>query len=168
MAEHQPLSDDERADLVAYLDGELRGPPARDIEARLNRDPRVRAEAEALKRSYDLLDYLPRPAPSASFTERTMTRASMLQIPPARDPRRGRPWVLGFGWAAALVLAGMVGYASVPVSPKLVPTAPDVDPLLARDLQVIERLRPYQRAGDITFLHELDRPELFGDDHSGL
>ena len=69
-----PLSDDERADLVAYLDGELSGEAAREIEARINLDPTVRAEVESLNRTWELLDYLPKPEPSPNFTERTLSR----------------------------------------------------------------------------------------------
>jgi anti-sigma factor RsiW len=43
MSKKPSLTDEERADLVAYLDGELRGPAARSIEARLSRDKAIRA-----------------------------------------------------------------------------------------------------------------------------
>ncbi|MGL4555560.1 MAG: anti-sigma factor family protein, partial [Gemmataceae bacterium] len=54
-----PLTARERADLVAYLDGELSGEAAESMEAKLNLDPRMRAEAESLKKAWDLLDFLP-------------------------------------------------------------------------------------------------------------
>src|SRR5229473_2045109 len=57
------LNEDERAELVAYLDGELNEEAAQVLEARLSREPDLRAEAEALKRTWELLDYLPRPEP---------------------------------------------------------------------------------------------------------
>ncbi len=61
MADKQPLSEQEKADLVAYLDGELGGEAARSLEAKITLDPAARSEAETLKRTWDLLDYLPRP-----------------------------------------------------------------------------------------------------------
>src|SRR5262249_40048474 len=61
MSKRRPLSEDERADLVAYLDGETTGDAKRAIEAKLNLDPVWRAEAASLKRTWNLLDYLPRP-----------------------------------------------------------------------------------------------------------
>src|SRR4051812_30678918 len=68
------LSEQERADLVAYLDGELTGEAARALEAKITLDPQARAEAETLKRTWELLDFLPKPEPSASFTHRTLSR----------------------------------------------------------------------------------------------
>ena len=59
MSYKPPLSDDERANLVAFLDGELRGTAARAVETRLTQDTRFRAEADALKQAWDLLDHLP-------------------------------------------------------------------------------------------------------------
>ena len=53
------LSDDEHAELVAFLDGELAGDAARAVEARINVEPAYRAEAESLKRAWEMLDYLP-------------------------------------------------------------------------------------------------------------
>ncbi len=71
-ASHPP--DDPDADLIAYLDGELDGPEAREVEARLALDPAARAKAEAYKKTFNLLDYLPRPEPSPDFATRTLTR----------------------------------------------------------------------------------------------
>lgn len=62
------------AELVAYLDGELDPAAARRVEARLAADPEARARAASLKKTFDLLDYLPRPEPSPSFTTRTLDR----------------------------------------------------------------------------------------------
>src|ERR1700757_428871 len=79
MTDAAPLSDEERDDLVAYLDGELKGAAARSVEARLGRDQAIRAEADSLKQAWDLLDYLPRPEPSPSFTHRTLDRVATLR-----------------------------------------------------------------------------------------
>ncbi len=118
MTENRPLTEEERTELVAFLDGELHGEAARDLEARLSRDPVVRAEADALKQAWDMLDYLPRPEPSPSFTHRTMERLEPLKTT-ATQPKG---WVvlrlvpralLAAGWAAAVVLAflgGVFGY----------------------------------------------------------
>ena len=64
MAEPQPLSDDEREELIAYLDGELDGAGTEAVERKLHADPRIRAEADALRQTYNLLDYLPKAEPS--------------------------------------------------------------------------------------------------------
>src|SRR5689334_1695542 len=113
MSKPPPLTEQEKADLVAYLDGELTGAAARAVEAKLALNPAARAEAESLKRTWDLLDYLPRPEPSPSFTERTLSRLAPVRLQDARKSA-GRRWLwkalLGAGWAAALVLAALGGY----------------------------------------------------------
>jgi anti-sigma factor RsiW len=168
MADLQPLNDDEREELVAYLDGELAATEAQSMEKRLDADPRLRAEVDALRQTWNLLDYLPRPEPSANFTHRTVDRIAAVR-PTATVRPRWRRWALRLSWAAALVVAGMVGYAGVArMVPGLPPAGHDLSPeaeqQLVRDLRLIERLGQYQLIDDIHLLNELDRPELFGDD----
>src|SRR5207248_9410703 len=77
------------------------------LEAGLSREPELRAEAEALKRTWEMLDYLPKPEPSTNFTHRTMERLAVLDTAPAA--RLGEPdrwaWLAPAGWAAAMLLA---------------------------------------------------------------
>jgi anti-sigma factor RsiW len=157
------LSEQERSDLVAYLDGELTGQAARALEAKLSLNPKARAEADALRRAWDLLDYLPRPEPSPHFTHRTLSRAAPVLTGkcPGLFGRR-RLW-LGLGWAAALLLAALTGYAGVGL---LRPHRPGEQELV-RELRVIENKPYYDLVGDMDFLRELDQPELFGDDATG-
>jgi anti-sigma factor RsiW len=159
-----PLNDEERADLVAYLDGELAGEAARALEAKLSLNPEARAEADALRRTWDLLDYLPRPEPSPSFTHRTLSRIVPAQSRPGAPGawQRGRRWLVGVGWAAALLLAGLTGYAGYNL---LAPREPG-DKELVRDLRLIENKRLYDLVEDLEFLRALDDPDLFGDDNT--
>src|ERR1700676_4895709 len=100
------LSEDERADLVAYLDGELDEAASQDFEARLSREPQLRAEAEALKKTWELLDYLPRPEPSGGFTHRTLERLAVRETAVIRDGTARRwAWLAPVGWAAAMLMA---------------------------------------------------------------
>ena len=103
MAE-QPLNEKEREDLVAYLDGELDAKEAREVEAKLNLNPQARKEAEALKKTWEFLDYLPRPQPSPEFTQRTLEK--LAPQPTMQVRRQGRPWLGRIGWAAALLVSG--------------------------------------------------------------
>ncbi len=163
MSKKPSLTDAERADLVAYLDGELHGAAARDIEARLRQDTAVRAEAESLKQAWDLLDCLPRPEPPVNFTHRTMERLAPISAGYAlRSPwQRWRPRVLGAGWAAALVLAFLAGSFAY----RLYSTSAEPgDKELVRDLRLIENKRFYEVGDSIDFLRKLDHPDLFGDD----
>ena len=156
MSEPSQLSESERADLVAYLDGELTGEVSRALEAKLSLNPQARAEADALRQTWQMLDYLPRPQPTASFTHRTMERLTPLQS----GERRWRTRCLGLGWAAALLLAGWSGYAGYNW---FAPREPG-DRELIHDLRLIENKRLYDRIEDLDFWRALDKPELFGDD----
>jgi anti-sigma factor RsiW len=167
MSQPSAFSEQEREDLIAYLDGELEGEAARAIETRLALDPAARAEADSLKRTYELLDFLPKAEPSANFTHKTMSRiAPALTGLGATKPRRPIPWrllIAGAGWAAALVVAALGGYYGYQ---RAVPREPG-DKELVRDLRVIENKRLYELVEDIDFVHELDNPDLFGPDSPG-
>lgn len=170
MADSKPLSDDEREQLIAYLDGELAQTESQVIEKRLNSDPRYRAEADAMRRTWNLLDFLPKPEPSANFTNRTVDRLAALKPASAGAGARLRAWLPPVAWVAGLLLAVLVGYA---VAGRILPGSQtagsdlpsDAEQRLARDLRVIEQLGLFQHVDDIHFLNELDRPELFGEDH---
>src|SRR5882724_4743238 len=110
------LSDEDRANLVAFLDGELDEATAHALESKLSLDPLARAEADALRRTWELLDYLPKPEPSTDFTNRTLERLSVQQprsstiLPLAGPSLRRRRWVLPLGWVAAVLLAAAGGF----------------------------------------------------------
>ena len=166
MTKPNPLNEQEQADLVAYLDGELAGEAARALEVKLSLDPAARAEAESLKRTWGLLDYLPKPEPSANFTHRTLQK--MTPIPTATyapfRPLSLRPWWIGAGWAAAILTAATAGYLGV----RMTGAGRDTnDRDLVRDLSVIENKRLYDHVDDLDFLKSLDQPDLFGEDASG-
>ena len=169
MSTPSPLSEEERDDLIAFLDGEvteLGEDKARAIETRLNLDPTVRAEADSLKRTWDLLDYLPRPEASPSFTNRTLDKLSVRETQKALQPRRPRRWPARLAWAAAILVAGLGAYLA---SLRAFPPRPQERDLV-RDLRLIENLRYYEAVAPLPdekplkFLEELARPELFGDD----
>ena len=67
------------SELVAYLDGELDPVAARKVEVRLATDPAARERATALKKTFALLDYLPKPEPSPTFTTRTLDKIPALK-----------------------------------------------------------------------------------------
>jgi hypothetical protein len=117
MKDPSPLTEQEQADLVAYLDGELKGDAAERLEARISRDAAVRAEADSLKKAWDLLDFLPRPEPSANFTNRTLSRLGPVRTGAAKATgvaavRPARLWqvLVGVGWLACVAAAGVGGY----------------------------------------------------------
>ena len=168
------LNDQDRANLVAYLDGELDEPAAQELEARLHRDPAARAEAESLRKTWELLDYLPRPEPSASFTHRTLEKLAVQAPPdsPRLSRRRGwSRWALGIGWAAAVILAAGGGLAaahlwwSADVPPR---DGMPVEEVMARYPRLLEHQRVLEPIDNLDFLRALDTPELFGEEDPSL
>lgn len=169
-----PVDPDQTADLVAYLDGELDDPSAQAVEAALGRDPQAQREAEALRKTWDLLDYLPQPpTPAGDFTTRTLERLPQARSEqPASTPRPAlrAPRFPLFRWlAVAAVLAACVaagyfgrgwlaGHRATPAPP------PEQDPQVLADLRVIDNLRLYVHADDIDYLQLLDHPDQFGPD----
>jgi len=154
------LSSDQRSNLVAYLDGELPEPAAKEIEHVLAKSPTVQHDVEMLSRTWDLLDQLPRLAGSTDLTARTLTVAKADEAPRALLPpswvehfpkeplRRG---AIVVAWAAGLALAAVTGFA---VTNRLIPDPSDE---LLRNLPVIEKLDLYSNAESIEFLRELDK-----------
>src|SRR5438094_6607736 len=132
------LNEQDREDLVAYLDGELDEESARQLESKLTLDPEARAEADALQQTWGLLDYLPRPEPSPSFTHRTLERLAV-RTSSTRKNAASR-WLVRLGWAAAVLLAMGAG------------------------LWVASLLWPARHGEDREFLHALEQPELFGEE----
>ncbi len=174
MANLPPLSDEERAELVSYLDGELPKSAVRALEAKLTTNPRLRTEVETLRKTWELLDHLPKPEPSPDFASRTLDRVSTIRATPMRGIRAGSVsdrWKLwGVGWAAAVILAVVIGYESGHLlssrtDPGHQGRTKDVQPQLVEDFRVIENQRLYAHVDDLNFLRALQDPELFGEDN---
>ena len=154
------MTEEDRASLVAYLDGELDDEAARQVEARISTDPAVRAEIESLERTWDLLDYLPKAEPSPNFTHRTVSRITAAHVALRTSQQRRRRWLLGTAWAAALLVALAGGYGAVLL---LAPHEP-TDDEIQRHLRVLENRKQYEQIDSLDFLRALDQPDLFGDD----
>jgi hypothetical protein len=134
------------------------------VEAKMRLAPGTRAEAEALRKTWDLLDFLPTPEPSPNFTNRTLDR-----IGPVRKtqkiPRQGlRVAGIGLVWAASLLVAVAAGYGGMSWFLK---SRDSSDQDLARDLRLIENEHLYEVGEDMDFLRELDKPDAFGDEPLG-
>lgn len=165
-----PLNEEEKADLVAYLDGELDEASTNAVETKIATDPETRAELDAMKQAWGMLDYLPKANPSPNFTHRTMERLTLEKMPAAKTmpmPGRGLSWLSTAGWAAAVVAAVGAGYyattffATPPPTPEPIP---DADLPLVRHLNLVEKWRQYENADDLDFVNKLNHPDLFGDE----
>jgi anti-sigma factor RsiW len=158
------LNDEDRANLTAYLDGELDEEATQALEAKLSQDPDARAELDELRQTWSMLDYLPRPSPSVTFTHRTMEKLSLERRPVQTGKMPSAhvgSWLAPLGWVALFALtAGMGWYASQ----RLFAPVPDPDEPIVRQLPVIEHWKEYQLVDDVDFLKALDQPDLFGEE----
>jgi anti-sigma factor RsiW len=157
--EQQRLTPAERDNLVAYLDGELGEGEARAIATKLTHSPTARREVEALQKTWELLEYLPRPKVSEDFTARTLTEVQQLAAEGGKFEAIARQVALrairvALGTTTALLAFGLGFLVTHWVWPN--PTA-----RLARDLPIAEHLEEYQDVGTFDFLSELvDSPEF--------
>jgi anti-sigma factor RsiW len=157
------LNDEDRANLAAFLDGELDEETTQALEAKLNRDPEARQEVETLRQAYAMLDYLPRPEPSPNFTHRTMERLALAPSAVETGKVPARPswrWWGALTWTIAVLLALGLGTLAGHI---LWPTEQPEDPLTSHQ-RVIENLRLYELIDDIDFLRNLDHPDLFAEE----
>ena len=150
------LTPEQRDNLVAYLDGELDEAETQSIEHVMSRSTTVQHDVEMLTRTFEMLDFLPRPAAGEAFTNRTLASLEAIKTPPkllnwaaiARPLRRALVLLV---WGAALVLSVQIGFQ---LTHRWIPTQSD---LLLDDLSVIQQWEMYRDAGDVEFLRELAR-----------
>ena len=74
------LTPDERADLVAYVDGELPEVHARSIATKLTKSATARREVEMLQKTWEMLDLLPLPPATERFSEKTVSHIRRLEL----------------------------------------------------------------------------------------
>ncbi|HEX3150253.1 MAG TPA: hypothetical protein VHR66_19410 [Gemmataceae bacterium] len=183
MADTKPMPEDDMPDgateeLVAYLDGELDDKAAESFATRLTLDSKLRAEADALQRAWDILDVLPRPQPTGNFATRTLSQvlpvslstsgtqiftpsgpaaATMPAMPPAR-PATGF-WLTSLFVILVAGIGGYLGHREFAPAPKPVVPEPSLD-----DVPLMKNLRLYRNIDDSDYLKKLDSPDLFGDE----
>lgn len=168
-------------ELVAYLDGELDPKAAEAMATKLNLDAKLRAEADSLQRAWDILDILPKPTPSVSFTTKTVSQAipipsgtqptllaptasgartTMTAVPPSIPARTGASFYVGA--TLLLIVASLGGYLGhyllAPVNAER-----DTDAQMIDDLSLLKNARLFHHVDDMEYLKQLDSPELFGE-----
>jgi anti-sigma factor RsiW len=163
------LNTEQRSNLVAYLDGELPEPQAKEIDQVLAKSPTVRHDVEMLSRTWDLLEQLPRLAGSTVFAADTLAVAKAAEEPKSLIPREWIEKVPKEGlrrgaiiatWVISLAVAAVLGFA---ITNKLIP---DESQDLLQNLPVIEKLDMYSNVGSVEFLRELDQRIGSFDDQS--
>jgi anti-sigma factor RsiW len=158
----QRLTSAERADLVAYIDGELTEEQSRSIAAKLTRSVSARREVEALEKTWELLEFLPRPKAPEDFTTRTLTQVQALGVKGEQIAevagKTARRLVRALVCAAVALVTLGIGY----VGTRWV--WPDPTARLVRDLSVAEHLDEYKDVGaSFEFLQGLDEMPSFED-----
>jgi hypothetical protein len=160
--DQQRLTPAERANLVAYLDGELAEAESRVIATKLTRSATARRELEVLQKTWELLDHLPRPKASDTFVERTLTEVNTLA---AQGGRLESAFMQAAGRALRVsvwVAASLAAFGLGVVLTRWV--WPDPSARLARELPVAEHLDEYRDVGTFEFLETLyTSPEFSGE-----
>ncbi len=149
------LNAEQRDNLVAYLDGELEENTTQYIDQVLAKSEVARHEVEALARTWELLDLLPKPNATENFTERTLTT---LKVSEVRTQITDQPWfayvrksAVAVVWVVVLAAAASVGYVA---TSRWVPNPHDE---LLTDLQLMKNLDVYLEADSMSFVNELQR-----------
>jgi anti-sigma factor RsiW len=155
--DQQRLSIEERSNLVAYLDGELNDAQARTIATKLTQSLTARKEVEALQKTWELLDLLPKPKASDDFAARTLSVAT--RQPDDRIASAASDLVrrAGIGLAMAAV-SGLLFVAGYFLTLRV---WPNPSARLARDLPIAESLDEYRDVGSFDFLEQLDKSPDF-------
>lgn len=155
------LTQDQRENLVAYLDGELDDSESQEIDRVLARSDVARHEVEVLSRAWEMLDLLPKPKAGTEFTERTMTTLRLKEVP---SDFSDRPWFLYVrrGAAATIWLLAIAG-ASVLGLLATWQWYPNPHRELLEELPVVKQLDIYTEVQDVKFLELLQQENVFED-----
>jgi anti-sigma factor RsiW len=156
------LTPDERADLVAYVDGELPEAHSRMLSTKLTHSATARREVEMLQKTWEMLDYLPLPQVTAQFPEKTISHIRRLEL-------QGRTWEpVVVAWSARLarvVFYLLMGATFLGVGFALTRWVwPDPTTRLVNDLTLAEHLDEYLEIGSYEFLSQLAESKEFGAD----
>jgi anti-sigma factor RsiW len=152
----------ERANLVAYLDGELEDADAHAIVTKLAHSATARRELESLEKTWELLDYLPRPKASEDFTARTLSGVLGTDADDAELVPRLLQKTRRVGQVLAWTALGMAGFG---IGFALIHWVwPNPTERLARELPIAEHLDEYRSVGSFDFLQQLvESPEFNAD-----
>jgi hypothetical protein len=147
---------DWKANLVAYLDGELNERDMQELDDVLTRQPDARADVEQLRQTWDLLDVLPRPAVTEEFSAQTLATIQVIRddepAAASRWPRRG---LLAIVWILLLSVSGVAGVMLVDR------WQPDPTHSLIARLSVLERFEAYREIGTVEVITALADTKRF-------
>jgi anti-sigma factor RsiW len=156
--DQQRLTPAERGNLVAYLDGELNEAESRAIATKLTQSVTARREIEMLQKTWEILEYLPRPQASEAFTQRTLTEIDRISVV---GEQRVSAAARAVRHLLVMTLGVLASLACFGLGVVLMRWAwPDPTSRLVRDLSIAEHLDEYRDVGTIEFLEGLDKNEF--------
>lgn len=169
-----PIADQDKLHevITAYLDGELTGADALEVEERLAGDDQFREAVKSHQQTWEMLDELPCQEADKNFSDTTIEMVTVHAEEDLKVQQGGwigqllRQWmVVGisvlvacvFGFLAATGVAALLFQSGV---------ITDTNNALLADLPVIENIDRYQLAQDIDFLRAFDKlPPGVVDEH---
>ncbi len=161
--DQQRLTPEERANLVALIDGELTESESRSLTTKLTHSATARREVELLKKTWDILDQLPRPRVNDQFQERTLSYVRSVGLRTGqRFEALKRASKFAVRCAACVLTAAAVAVAARAVTAR---AWTNPEERVVRDLSLAEHLDEYLEVGDFEFLERLGDTTEFGASH---
>lgn len=163
--------DENLAEIVAYLDGELEEPAVELMERRLVGDAPLRRFADSLDQTWNLLDSLEEVTASGDFARRTLSSIAVLEKTEAKaEPKPSitlREWVRTLnlpmltGWA---VLGFVTAGTGLAIGRFLADRASNSsETLILQQLPLLEQYHHYRVVPDAGFLKDLSLPDASED-----
>lgn len=157
--ERQRLTPEERANLIAYLDGELDQNETELLKSRIGRSAVVQRELQSLQKSWQVLEVLElgSATPSLglrirSLVEAVSSRDQLAVQAPSTLVDRALRLLVVVVLSAVMFIAGWMAARWF---------WPDRSAALARDLSIAEHLDAYRAVDSLEFLRQLDEsPEI--------
>jgi anti-sigma factor RsiW len=156
------LTPDERADLVAYVDGELPEAHSRLISTKLTQSATARREVEILQKTWQMLDYLPLPPATETFASKTISQVRRLELNDHSWAPAVAAWSARLGRVLVYLSLGAVFLGAGFALTRWV--WPDPSKRLVEDLTLAEHLDEYLEVGTFEFLGQLADSKEFGTD----
>ena len=161
MAKIVRMSQEQRENLVAYLDGELEDPAAREIEQVLASSPVARHDVDMLSRTWDLVGELPHISVTREFTSKTLDSIAASRTGPRVDPdaiSRNSRRILGFALAGMILgAAGTIGFLA---TNRWIPNEAEE---ILNDYEILMDLDKYREVGDLGNLRKLQEFREFNE-----
>jgi len=162
----KPDVEDELADLVAYLDGEMDEPSAELMERRLTSDNPLRQRADALDVTWQLLDSLEDVGASGEFAQKTLSSLETIEAAPDSPQDFGtrikralfQSGVLhnAIGWLVLAFLLASLGLTIGRLTAR--PQRANDDVQMLQQLPLLKHYHQYRLLPDADFLQDVSLP----------